>query len=379
MVTNQESFKIIVLDDNRSTRNLAKITLEQHLSCKVAICSSAASLLELAVNTPPELFLLDIDIGKENSLDICKQLKDHPATENVPLVFLSVYKDPHKRVAALKSGGVDYIDKPFYPEELVTRIRIHISVHRLRLQNLARVAEQKSLLQVLCHDLVNPIFAAKSLLELRQESGNIDSSTINMVINCCQSSLDVIKNVRTEHSLISTDKQAKIETIALKEAFAESVATLGQRFEKKKVHLFVEVDEKAIVQIKKVVLVHNIINNLLTNALKFSHPEGKVLLQAYVTRNHSQSICVIEVIDNGIGMPPEILDHIFDDDAKVSRKGTDNEEGSGFGMPLVKRYVEKNNGSIQASSIEANNDVSSEAVGTTIRIAFPFHGANDLN
>lgn len=65
-------------------------------------------------------------------------------------------------------------------------------------------------------------------------------------------------------------------------------------------------------------------------------------------------------------MPPEILAKVFDEDAKVSRHGTDAEQGTGFGMPLVKRYVEKNRGAIGIESSEEGVDR-----GTTVRIAFP--------
>ena len=96
-------------------------------------------------------------------MEPCRCLKEHPHTQDVPIILLSEYNDPAKRVAALEAGGVDYLDKPFYPKELVARAKTRIETHRLRLEILSQIAEQKALLQVLCHDLVNPVFTAHSL------------------------------------------------------------------------------------------------------------------------------------------------------------------------------------------------------------------------
>jgi signal transduction histidine kinase len=291
-------------------------------------------------------------------------------SQSIPVFFLSAKKDPSKRVAALKAGGVDFLLKPFYPEELVTRVRIHIQMHRLRLENAAQIAEQKALLRVLCHDLVNPIFAAHSLLDLKLSLGKpVEEPTLKSVLNCCQSALDIVTHVREEHSLVKTNKQFKSETVLVAEAFEEARSTLGERLSKKSLTLTLEAPEDLQLEVKRVVLVHNILNNLLTNAIKFSHEGSKIEVRA--RRDDSEEFCVIEVRDYGIGMPPQILKNVFKDAAKTSRKGTGDEAGTGFGMPLVKRYVEKSGGAIAITSVEAGEGISPREQGTTVKLTFP--------
>jgi len=365
-------FNIFILDDSASTRNIAKFSLEQNLPCSVEHFSTLAKLLAKISELTPDLILLEDNHDDEIGIAACEKLKSTSATRNIPVFFLSAKKDPTKRVAALKAGGIDFLLKPFYPEELVTRVRIHIQMHRLRLENVAQIAEQKALLRVLCHDLVNPIFAAHSLLDLKLSLGKpIDEMIGNKVAGCCKSALDIITHVREENSLVKTNKQFKSETIVLAEALSESKSTLSERLEKKNLQLKIEAEEGIQLEIKRVVLVHNILNNLLTNAIKFSHEGSSIEITAQSIADDEQKFCVIQVRDYGIGMPPEILKNVFKDSAKTSRKGTDDEAGTGFGMPLVKRYVEKSGGAISIDSQEAGPGVAPDKQGTTIKLTFP--------
>ncbi len=366
--TETSSFSILILDDNATTRNIAKKVLEKNLDCEVRLCTNPRDLKVLAEQSKPDLFLLDVHLEKGNSLEVCNRIKENPDTKEIPIVFLSSYDSPSKRVAALNAGGVDYLDKPFYPEELIKRIKTHIEVHRLQLAITNQMNEQRALLRVLCHDLVNPLFAAQGLLSLRIERGTVDTEVATKALNCCNSAMDLITHVRNEHSLISKNKQFTEEIVPVAEAFKESARTLQNRYHKKGVKLVAKADPLAKISINRVVFVHNILNNLLTNALKFSYPESEVVLKAQV---NDRDRCVIEVVDHGIGMPQEILENIFKEDAKVSRKGTSSEKGTGFGMPLVRRYVEKSSGEIKVESTERiENENGLSPGGTTVRLTF---------
>lgn len=365
-------FNILILDDSPATRNITKYSLEQNLPCSVTLFSDLHNLLAKSPQLAPDLILLEDNRDDDSGLNACEILKKTPVTKNIPIFFLSAKKDPTRRVAALKAGGIDFLLKPFYPEELVTRVRIHIQIHRLRLENLAQIAEQKALLRVLCHDLVNPIFAAHSLLDLKLSLGKpVPETTLKSVLSCCQSALDIVTHVRDEHSLVKTNKQFKSETVLLADAFEEARSTLSERLSQKKLTLEIASEADLQLEIKRVVLVHNILNNLLTNAIKFSHEGSQIKITARSLTEGDQRFCTIEVRDYGVGMPAEILKNIFRDNAKTSRPGTANEAGTGFGMPLVKRYVEKSGGAISIQSVEASDAATPTEQGTTIKLTFP--------
>ncbi|MCK5170855.1 MAG: hypothetical protein KAQ75_13335 [Bacteroidales bacterium] len=91
---------------------------------------------------------------------------------------------------------------------------------------------------------------------------------------------------------------------------------------------------------------YSCLRNLISNAIKFSHPKGKITLRSV------QKVDLIElsVIDNGIGIKKEDQNKLFRIDQNVSTLGTSEERGTGLGLILCKEFVEKNNGTIWIES-----------------------------
>lgn len=93
-------------------------------------------------------------------------------------------------------------------------------------------------------------------------------------------------------------------------------------------------------------MINTILRNLLTNAIKFTPREGKVEVRA---KNYDQAV-TIEVCDNGIGMAPDIIERIFRIENKFTRKGTEQERGSGLGLILCMEFAERHGGTIRVRS-----------------------------
>lgn len=91
------------------------------------------------------------------------------------------------------------------------------------------------------------------------------------------------------------------------------------------------------------------IRNLVSNALKFTHSGGKIVL---TTQNTEGGKIEIKMSDNGIGIPQDIQNQLFSIDEKKSRRGTAQERGQGLGLILVKEMIEANKGTIHIESIE---------------------------
>jgi PAS domain S-box-containing protein len=93
-------------------------------------------------------------------------------------------------------------------------------------------------------------------------------------------------------------------------------------------------------------MIKTIMRNLLTNAIKFTHRNGKVEVSATADNTHIE----ISVSDSGIGMTPVIIDKIFRLDGNLSTRGTEDEKGTGLGLILCKEFVEKHGGKIWVES-----------------------------
>jgi|GEM_PF-6451962 len=84
----------------------------------------------MAVSDMPDLILMDAQLSKLSGLAVARRLKRIPATRNIPIIFASSAGQAEDRIAGLRAGGSDYIVKPFYMEELLERVRIHIILAR---------------------------------------------------------------------------------------------------------------------------------------------------------------------------------------------------------------------------------------------------------
>jgi PAS domain S-box-containing protein len=100
-------------------------------------------------------------------------------------------------------------------------------------------------------------------------------------------------------------------------------------------------------------ILSTVFRNLLTNAIKFTSKHGEITLNTNLKYDKRKSKFVeISIADNGVGIPKEKLDHLFSIDSHISTKGTDNESGSGLGLPLCKELLTIHNGDIWAESEE---------------------------
>jgi sigma-B regulation protein RsbU (phosphoserine phosphatase) len=88
--------------------------------------------LSIAAKARPDLILLDIMMPGIDGYEVCRQLKSVPATTNIPVIFLSALGDTEDKVKGLQLGAVDYITKPFQPDEVIARVNTHLTIHRLK-------------------------------------------------------------------------------------------------------------------------------------------------------------------------------------------------------------------------------------------------------
>lgn len=100
-------------------------------------------------------------------------------------------------------------------------------------------------------------------------------------------------------------------------------------------------------------MISSIIRNLVSNAIKFTRPRGKIAVSTKTSKNYTD----ILVSDTGIGMPEEMINRLFRIDENVARTGTANEEGTGLGLVLCMEFAKKNKGTLTVSSKEGKGSV----------------------
>jgi signal transduction histidine kinase len=159
--------RVLVCEDNPDLGPYTRqILLDAGL--RVTLVTSAEEALEVAQREPPDLLLTDLGLaGSMDGVQLCQafgRLKEH---QNAPCLVLTANSLPGIRMEAYGAGAVDYIVKPFGPNELVARVNAQLRLRRLSLQLLAseRMAAQGTALAGVAHELRNPLNALINCIE----------------------------------------------------------------------------------------------------------------------------------------------------------------------------------------------------------------------
>ena len=254
---------------------------------------------------------------------------------------------------------------PLWTEKDTVRLNLRILVditHRKRneedvnrylteLENLNHTKDK--FFKIIAHDLRNPfsgIIGISDLLEERLKTEDNEHSTellkhIRMIQTSSKSAFNLLENLmqwaRSQTGEISFSPQ----NISIKTTISTTLLLLSGNAFRKNIQISIEAvtDEKVYADES---LVSTILRNLLTNAIKFSYPNGKIIVS---TRTNNKFI-EISITDFGVGIDKANLEKIFRIDSKFSKPGTENEKGTGLGLILSKEFTELQGGEIWAES-----------------------------
>ncbi len=115
-------YEILVVDDDAQTLDMVELVLKRE-GYTVMRAYSATEAMAIVEVTTPDLFIIDAVLPETDGLSLCRRLRTHTRTSNIPIIFVTGRDSPYNVAEALNAGGDDYIRKPFAPRELTARIR----------------------------------------------------------------------------------------------------------------------------------------------------------------------------------------------------------------------------------------------------------------
>jgi len=122
---------ILVVDDTPGNLRLLMGILDKH-GYEVRVASNGDLALRTVQSTPPDLILLDIKMPNMDGYQVCEHLKAEEWTRDIPVIFISALGEVVDKVKGFEMGGVDYITKPFQPEEVLARVETHLTLRKLQ-------------------------------------------------------------------------------------------------------------------------------------------------------------------------------------------------------------------------------------------------------
>ena len=378
---NQEikKVKILIVEDSKSNIDILVGALAENYELLVAI--NGVNALEAVEENTPDLILLDIMMPGMDGYEVCFRLKNNPQYSDIPVIFLTAKTASKDIVKGLEVGAVDYLIKPYTITELKARIKTHLELmenrqiikeqnKKLTLFNQElekKNVEHKELLHILCHDLHNPLGGINAICNILNKTleGEEEKKYVDLIQTASSNGIQVISLVRKMSEL--DEYQLPLEEVDISKALHISQSMLQAQLAEKNIRLETQIQEGTKVRADKTSLINSVINNILTNALKFSYPGSAIEVN---TENHNGEIAVC-FRDYGIGMPERIVDVLFNINAKTSRTGTNGEVGTGFGMPLVKKFMEAYGGSIGVQSTQEKTAPDNHGTRVTLTFLSP--------
>jgi signal transduction histidine kinase len=232
-----------------------------------------------------------------------------------------------------------------------------------------RTEENRKLLRMICHDIVVPLQAMKRALPaLKLNPNELElNATHGTLFKCLDAIQELLAQVREAEACALGKIPSAPQVVDVNDALSTIVLMFGGLLEKKNIRLNIEntLGQTDMLWVPPVIFTSNILSNILSNAIKFSPRDAQILIR--VSRQNDRIKIIVR--DEGMGIPTRLRSQVFSSKIPTSRLGTDGEKGTGFGLPIVKSYVETIGGQIEIDSRTMDEDTLNH--GTTVTVMLP--------
>ncbi|MGD1918510.1 MAG: diguanylate cyclase domain-containing protein, partial [Pleurocapsa sp.] len=161
LAEHQLSKKILIVDDTPDNLQLLLLYLK-NAGYKILIAQDGKRAIKTAAFYQPDLILLDVMMPGLDGFSTCSHLKNKASTKDIPIIFMTALAETENKIRGFELGAVDYITKPINQDELLARIKTHLSLQDLQQRLVQDMARQKLLLEI--SDRIRQCLDLKSIL-----------------------------------------------------------------------------------------------------------------------------------------------------------------------------------------------------------------------
>lgn len=318
----------------------------------------------------PDLILFKPESSASDNCNVVRQIRKNTTTQNIPIIFISSIDDETVISECLRFEFTDFITTPLREKELLLRIR-----HQLSLIEAQRTIERQNeklqqtlqdrdrLYAVIAHDLRSPIGTIKMINSaIENEKEKILNASIRKKFEMINETTEEAYNLLENLLRWTRNQNGKTKIIPTQfdlSVTVRQVLSLFTTIAKAKKITLVNYLTRSLPVYADEDMIKTVLRNLVSNAIKFTFPQGKVEL--LVTENARN--VTIAVKDNGQGIKKENQCLLLKGEQVVSTYGTRNEKGCGLGLLLSQDFVKQNKGELYFTSEEGK--------GTTFYFTIP--------
>lgn len=206
----------------------------------------------------------------------------------------------------------------------------------------------KTLLRTLSHDLSNTTQLVKNNAQIIKQNLKADTVEKNLdrILYAAQEQSEIIENAKNNF-LVRGKSILNITPVDLKKCISEVTEMYAPDMAKKNLSLKLNLPPEDLwILAERTSLIHQVLANLISNACKFSHNGKSIFISASIDGLTTE----LRIKDEGVGIPNQVLDRLFDEDASVSQVGTSGELGTGNGLLIARDFLTVYDATIEIES-----------------------------
>jgi signal transduction histidine kinase len=394
---------ILIVDDTLQNLQLLSDMLTRN-GYSVTGASDGPTALMIAGNEPPDLILLDIRMPEMDGYKVCERLKSDAKTQSIPVIFISALDELQDKIRGFSTGGADYITKPFQDEEVLARVKTHISLRRTNLLLYMEIAERRkaedalkkandeleirvrertaellkaknaaeaanraksAFLANISHEFrtpLNPIIGMTDILLSDSKPDSKECDYLKCIAVAGNQLAEMVDNLIELIRIEADGIRVKNQAIELTPFLRSTALNLSYIAKSKGLKVRNEIDASAPEHIiSDIEVLYNILDRLGRNAIKFTE-KGEIVIS--VRKSSENEALQFSVSDTGVGIPPDRMEQIFEDFTLADDSYTRKHGGIGLGLTLIRRLVSQLGGRIWVESIQGK--------GSTFHFTLPF-------
>jgi len=362
-------FRVLVVDDEEDARAILREELERvpGVRLKVDVAADGDAALNKLKDTPFDLVFLDYRLPPTDGLDILEKIRQHhPKTA---VVMTTAAGSEQVAVAAMKKGAMDYItQKDLRRTDLGQLLRRVIEIRDLVNQNmeLRQVNQMKNeFIANVSHELRTPLTVVIGYANTMRDGslGPLSEGqqrALGSIIDRAEGLMATLNNILRIRDVNEGRKQLLLKPVDFTKLVAARLEQAAREIRRRKLKVAVGYPKTEVWVMADEEKLGDVIDNLLSNACKFSPADGPLKVAVTVENARAR----LSVVDAGPGVPPEVLPHIFDTFSAANQGPTREYPGLGLGLPISKQVMEASGGRIWLESEGSGR-------GATARLELP--------
>jgi signal transduction histidine kinase len=337
-----KEYLVLIVDDVPANLNILINRLNK-FGFKTIVAQDGEQALLHARSARPDIILLDVVMPNMDGFETCHHLKAGKETQNIPVIFMTALSDVENKIKAFEVGGVDYVTKPFEYQEVMNRVKTHLTIQNLKRELELYNDKRDDFFGTVARDLKTPLNSIVSYAELLRDENNSPEETqqfTNVIVQTGRRMHNIIEELQL---LAEIRKTNNIELKPL------NMAQIVTRSLERVSHLTTIHPAKIIVPgswpeaLGYAPWIEEIWVNYLSNAIKYGeYPR----LELGATVQPDNRIC-FWVQDNGPGFTPEAQAQLFTPFTSLDQVRV---EGHGLGLSVVRLIAQKLNEQVGVES-----------------------------